>query len=144
MGLGESAITKKNNYEDAESIALWSRAQLNPILREYLVHVPNGGKRPIREAARLKRMGVRKGVHDYYLPVPRGIYNSLSIELKPDVKGYYPKATKDQIIWRDKLREIGGAAYIIKGWEYAIFVMELYLKLERHQGIDEYSIEEAG
>ena len=36
-----------------------------------LVAIPNGGYRNAREAARLKRMGVRAGVSDYFLAVPR-------------------------------------------------------------------------
>jgi len=110
-------------------MALWSRAQLNPILRDFLLHVPNGGKRNKREAARMKRMGVRAGVHDYFLPVARGMYHGLWIELKPDVKGYYPSVTEDQRKWRQKMRDQQYAAYIIKGWERAHYVMMNYLDL---------------
>ena len=122
--------SKKNNYEDAESRALWQRAQLNPILRDYLYHVPLGGKRNAKEAARMKGQGVRSGVHDYHLPVARGCYHGLWIELKPDVKGYYPTPTKDQLEWRDKMRDQGYAAFIIKGWENAIAVMLMYIDLK--------------
>lgn len=124
-----------NHYEDNESMALWQRAQLNPILRECLYHIPLGGKRPKREAARLKRMGTRKGVHDYHLPVARGIYHSLWIELKPDVKGYSPQIKPEQIEWRDKMRDQDNAAFIIKGWERAIAVMLLYLSLKEGEFI---------
>lgn len=89
----------------------------------------------------MKRMGVRAGVHDYNLPVPRGIYHSLWIELKPDVKGYYPRASQGQIEWRRKMREVGNAAFIVKGWEYAIAIMLDYLALdigESMNEVDEY------
>ena len=91
--------------------------------------MPNGGKRNVREAARMKRMGVRAGVSDYFLPVPRGGYHGLWVELKPDVKGYYPSVSEEQRKWRDKMREQGYAAYIIKGWEFAICVMLDYLNI---------------
>lgn len=118
-----------NHYEDSESMALWQRAQLNPILREYLIHIPNGGKRNPREGARMKRMGVRAGVSDYHLPVPRGKYHSLWIELKPIVKGKIPYVQPSQYEWRDKMRDQGCSAYVIHGWEAAIAVMLIYLKL---------------
>lgn len=129
----ETSIAK--HHEDQESIALWERAMLNPVLREHLYHIPNGGNRNPREAARMKRMGVRKGVHDYCLPVPRGIYHSLYIELKPDVKGYYPKASKEQKDWRQLMRQAGNAAYIIKGWENAIAVMLAYVQLQGDESL---------
>lgn len=118
-----------NHYEDAESQALWQRAQLTPILRDHLYHIPNGGKRNPKEAARMKGMGVRAGVHDYHLPVARGAYHSLWIELKPIVKGQKPSVAASQYEWRDKMRNQGNAAFVVHGWVYAIAIMLDYLKL---------------
>ena len=112
IDLGGTSLS--THHEDNESIALWSRAQLNPILRDNLIHIPNGGKRNKREAGRMKRMGVRAGVHDYFLPVARGMYHGLWIELKPDVKGYYPSVSDGQREWRTKMRTQGYAEFIIK------------------------------
>ena len=124
------------HFEDAESIALWQRAQLDPVLRDYLIHVPNGGKRSKREAARFKRMGVRPGVSDYLLPVARGIHHSLWVELKPQVKGYYPKIGQEQTKWRTQMIGAGNAACIVKGWENAINVMLAYLRLKDGEPMD--------
>lgn len=126
--LGETTIA--NHYEDQESMALWQRAQLDPILREYLYHIPLGGKRNPREAKRMKRMGTRKGVSDYHLPVARGAYHGLYVELKPDVKGYYPNISPEQIEWRDKMRNQDYLPCIVKGWEQAIRIMLTYLDLK--------------
>lgn len=49
---------------------------------DLLYHVPNGGKRNQKEAFNLKRQGVRAGVPDLCLPVSRGKYHALYIELK--------------------------------------------------------------
>jgi len=47
-----------------------------------LFHVANGGRRDIIEAYHLKQQGVKAGVPDLCLPVPRGGYAGLFIELK--------------------------------------------------------------
>lgn len=47
-----------------------------------LYAVPNGGRRDKAEAAHLKRQGVRAGVPDLCLAVPKGKYHGLYIELK--------------------------------------------------------------
>jgi hypothetical protein len=54
-----------------------------PIL-QWLMHVPNGGRRSRGEAGKLRAMGVRKGVSDWILPFPSpsGRYSGLAIELK--------------------------------------------------------------
>lgn len=71
--------------EDEEQTWLFSWAEINmsrfPEL-ELMYHVPNGGKRSKSEAARFKRMGVKAGVPDIFLPVARGGYHGLYIELK--------------------------------------------------------------
>jgi len=47
-----------------------------------LIHIPNGGGRGAIEASNLKRSGVRPGVEDYALTVPRGTWHGLFVELK--------------------------------------------------------------
>lgn len=71
--------------EDTEQInvitwARWNERQ-HPELK-LLYHIPNGGSRNKAEAVKLKQMGVLAGVPDLHLPVPKGIYNGLYIEMK--------------------------------------------------------------
>jgi hypothetical protein len=47
-----------------------------------LYAIPNGGKRDKIAAAKLKSEGVLAGVWDLHLPVPRGNYTGLWIEIK--------------------------------------------------------------
>ena len=65
--------------EDTEQIAVITWAQWNmqryPEL-ELLHHVPNGGSRNKAEAVKLKQMGVKAGVPDLHLPVPKDRRNS--------------------------------------------------------------------
>jgi hypothetical protein len=53
----------------------------HPIL-EWLVHIPNGGKRPRGVAGKLKAMGVKKGVLDVVLFLPYNGWSGLAIEMK--------------------------------------------------------------
>lgn len=73
------------HIEDNEQMILIRWAQFesgrHPEL-SLLFHVPNGGKRSKVEAARFKAMGVQAGVPDLFLPVPRGAYHGLFIEMK--------------------------------------------------------------
>ena len=55
-----------------------------PKLKNLLFHVPNGGHRNIREAARLKKQGVRPGVSDLILLIPRGNFHGMCIEMKSE------------------------------------------------------------
>ena len=81
----------KSGSEAAHQTALfaWAALQLQrwPELR-WLHHIPNGGSRgdtaqgrQIR-GAQLKAQGVRTGVADLCLPVKRGAYSGLYIEMK--------------------------------------------------------------
>jgi len=53
----------------------------HPIL-EWIIHVPNGGKRPRGAAGKLKAMGVKPGVLDVLLPLPFNGWAGLAIEMK--------------------------------------------------------------
>lgn len=93
---------------------------------DLLFHVPNGGKRNQKEAFNLKRQGVRAGVPDLCLPVSRGKYHALYIELKAGNN----KATEKQRKWIKRLREQGNLALVCYGWEEASAVLLKYIKLK--------------
>ena len=52
-----------------------------------LFHIPNGGNRNIITAKKLKAEGVKKGVPDLCLPIPRGEHHGLFVELKKQKGG---------------------------------------------------------
>ena len=94
-----------------------------------LFHVPNGGSRNRAEAANLKRQGVKAGVPDLFLPVARGNFHGLFIELKAGKN----KTTEKQNQWISDLRHQGYAAEVCYGYEQAAEVLTKYLEIGRRK-----------
>ena len=88
-------------------------------------HIPNGGKRDKKEAANLKRQGVRAGVPDISLPVARGEYHGLYIELKVGKN----KQTENQKRWQQLLTDQGYRSIVCYGWREAADAILEYLNL---------------
>lgn len=118
--------------EDDEQAALfrWASVMANSgYLTRLMFAVPNGGYRRPREAARMKLAGVKSGVPDIMLPVPRGGFHGLFIELKrPIVKGEpKPVVSPEQKHWLKELDAQGYMATVCYGWLEAKEVIESYL-----------------
>ena len=60
--------------------AVWMEKQLPEL--HLLFHIPNGAERHPAGAAKLKKAGVKPGVPDLFLPVARGGFHGLWIEMK--------------------------------------------------------------
>ena len=95
-----------------------------------LYHIPNGGSRDGVEGRHLKQQGTKAGVPDMHLPVARGPYHSLYIELKTE-KG---RVSAEQKWWMERLNAQGNFAQVCHGWESAIRVLEWYLSLSGGEG----------
>ena len=104
----------------------WIQYQLGkyPELK-LLYHIPNGGKREAATARVLKRQGVKAGVPDLHLPVARGGYHGLYIELKVGKN----KATEYQKEWLENLTKQGYYATVCYGWQAAAEELINYLQL---------------
>ena len=90
--------------------------------------VPNGGDRHPAVAAKLKAEGVRPGVPDIVLPVPRGGFHGLFIEMKSD-KG---RASHDQLKYISTLNRNGYYAMVCRGFDEAVEAIRCYLALTNH------------
>ncbi len=114
--------------EEQEALFEWAETMeyKYPELRA-LYHIANEGKRSKATGAKLKREGLREGVSDIHLPVKRGQYGSLYIELKRR-KG--SRVSDEQREWINLMWELGNAAYVCYGWEEARERIEEYLKLK--------------
>lgn len=114
--------------ESEEQIALMEWAALESKRRpelKMLHHVPNGGSRHPAEAANLKAQGVKPGVPDLCLPVPKGKYHGLYIEMK---RREHSKTSNDQLWWLKRLNEKGYFAVVCKGCVVAKRAIMAYLE----------------
>lgn len=112
--------------EHQEQVALFDWARLTegrfPELA-LLFAVPNGGARNVVTGQRLKQEGVKRGVPDVWLPVARGGYHGLVIELKAG-KG---RPTAEQKAWLEALEAQGWLARVCVGFENARDLVAQYL-----------------
>lgn len=93
---------------------------------ELMHHNVNEGKRSKRYGAIKKKEGMKKGVPDLCLPVAKGLYHSLYIELKSKTG----RATLEQKEWVNKLNKYGNKAVFARGADEAIDIIEWYLNLD--------------
>lgn len=93
-----------------------------------VIHIANEGKRSARYGAELKRLGMRKGFPDLFVPIANNGYHGLFIELKRDVTR---KPTKEQLSWISKLNKAGYYATVCYGADAAIREIKKYLKENR-------------
>lgn len=120
----------KANTEHAHQCALFCWASQFPELK-YMFAIPNGGERNPIVAARLKAEGVKSGVSDIMLPLARGKFHGLFIELKKPA-GSASQAGKEstaQIAFGNYLSSQNYAYTCSVGWEAARDVLINYLSL---------------
>jgi hypothetical protein len=92
-----------------------------------MFHIPNEGKRSRTTGARMRQEGLKRGVPDIFLPVPRGGFHGLFIEMKR-IKG--SKTSDDQKGWLEALHRQGYQAFVCKGWCEAADRIEEYLEVK--------------
>lgn len=118
---------KSGPSEHAHQVTLVSWFDRN--YKEYkgrLFAIPNGGLRAKSVAVKLSAEGVRRGVPDLFLPIPRGCFHGLFIELKSESG----RATPEQKDWVEFLAAAGYSANIVRGWESAAGIIKAYMAIE--------------
>lgn len=93
-------------------------------ISEFLIFIPNGGNLSKAQRGRFKAMGLKSGVSDLLLCLPKHGYAGLWIELK-SMRG---TATQGQRNWQDLMRRQGFAASIAYGWREAADLIVGYLE----------------
>lgn len=110
--------------DEQTAVIEWSKMIVGryPDIR-LLFHIPNGGSRHPAEAAHLKAQGVKPGVPDLFLPVARGGYHGLFVEMK----AREGKVSSFQRGWLNDLKEQGYAVAVCHGAKAAIETIQRYL-----------------
>lgn len=119
-----SAIIQLPPTEYQEHVALMKWIATQPNIRDIFIHIPNEGKRNPISGAHLKRMGMRKGVSDFFLPKPNKESHGLWVELKR-TKG--ARETPEQKDWINKMKALNYDAHFAYGWEHAREIILHYL-----------------
>jgi VRR-NUC domain len=117
----------KHEEDDAQAMVMhWARLQrfADGFIADYMHHSPNGGKRNMREAVRLKNQGVMAGFPDLFLFVARSVYGGLFIEMKSN----NGKVSSNQAAVMQRLAEQGYKCVVCKGFEAARTEITNYLK----------------
>ena len=114
--------------EAQEQTALfqWAAMMEGRIPELALCHcIPNGGSRHPLEAVHLKQQGVKPGIPDIFLPVARGPYHGLYIEMKRRKGGRVSVEQKKMLL---ALQGQGYRAEVCRGWEEARDTICEYLR----------------
>lgn len=88
-----------------------------------LFAVPNGGSRHKVEAANMKHQGVKRGIADVILQIPKKGYASLCLEFKTSIG----KQSRDQREYQRQVEMAGSKYVVVRSVEQAIRVMQQYL-----------------
>ena len=116
--------TMKEHHEQVRLIA-WAKANEDEKTElRWLFAIPNGGKRDKVTGFKMKQEGVKSGVPDLCLPVPRRGYHGLYIEMKIQDGGV---VSDNQKKWKKALEEQGYRVEICPGFEAARATLENYL-----------------
>ena len=119
---------KSVDREGQEQAALLSEIELRyPQVFELIYHVPNGGHRHKLVAMKLKQQGVKAGIPDLVLPMARGGFFGLYIEVKATVDPAAVSASQAACIRR--LNEQGYLAVVCRGHFDAMEQIRAYLRL---------------
>lgn len=119
-----------SEHDEQSALLSWAatRTTTMPEL-ERMFAIPNGGFRDNNTGKRLKAEGVRAGVPDLFLPVPRGGKAGLWIEMKIR-KG---RVTERQNDWIEWLRNQGYEARVCYCWQDAAEMIELYMGVPQNR-----------
>lgn len=120
-------IKQQHNNEEAKiQTEFFNQVPLFfPTLPDRLLFaVPNGGSRHKIEAANMKRQGVKRGVADVILQVPKKGYASLCLEFKTPTG----RQSDEQKEYQRQVEMAGSKYVVVRSVQQAIKVVQKYLK----------------
>lgn len=124
-----STRAKPVDREGLEQAALMAELRVRmPEVADLIYHVPNGGHRVKAVAAKLKAQGVKAGIPDLVLPMARGGYFGLYLELKATPP--HDAAISDS--QHERIRKLGDQGYlavVCRGHFDAMEQLRAYLRM---------------
>ena len=127
----EEFLARKSGYREHQeqcAFVQWCQYRFSAIPELALLYaVPNGDRRDIKVATRLKGEGVRAGVSDMCLPVPRGPWHGLYLEFKSQ-RG---RLSHKQSEFSELLLEVGYLVVLVFSCTDAIEAVTAYLEQEK-------------
>ncbi len=122
---------KTTEHDEQVTLMQWAELMKGKYPELALFHaIPNGGRRDAVTGRRLKEEGVKAGVPDLCLPVARGGYHGLYIEMKT-LKGTVQATQK---WWLEQLEKQGYLTEVCRSSEEAEGVLMAYLDGLRRVG----------
>lgn len=126
-GYKKNRPTAVSEFTIQRDIFKWAEYQAGKHPELHLLNASlNGVRTSIAQAGKAKAAGMKSGFPDLNLPVPRGAYHGLYIELKHESST--SQAQKD---WLSALRGQGYCAEVCKGFQGTIGYIMWYLSLEQ-------------
>ena len=122
------ARLNKNGWVSEQSIhlAVMEWVALYPSIFPYILHFPNESPRTPRYGRLLKKMGMRKGVSDLFIALPRHNYHGAWIEIKSE-KGRVSPAQK---VFLDQMKEVNYYGNITYGMDETIKIIKWYCDIK--------------
>jgi hypothetical protein len=121
-----TAVRQDREHEEQVVFMQWCQLQEKKFPELKLMFaIPNGGQRSVTTASKLKKEGVKAGIPDLHLPVARGEYNSLFIEMKVGKN----RPTAHQMKMMELLTQAGNYCVVCYGAKEAIEATQSYLML---------------
>lgn len=90
-----------------------------------IFHIPNGSYKSVTARTKSKQEGLKAGVPDLMIPVAKGNYHGLFIEMKRVKKS---KVLVQQLKWIELLNKQGYKAIVCYGSNMAIKEIEEYIR----------------
>lgn len=114
---------KRSEFDEQRAVVMWFRMQFP----DYLIyHIPNGGYRNPIEARNLKLSGVLGGIPDLHIPVAKGMFHGMYIEMKAE-NGRLSTVQSNML---NKLNDLGHFALCAYGFNEARGAIMDYMRLE--------------
>lgn len=114
--------------ETQEQIAFMDWVRLQPNIHPYCIHIANQRRANLAYGRLLKRMGVRAGVSDIFIAMPRNGACGLWIEFKRSKGGVI---SDEQRTWLCRMLDVGYSAKIAHGCDEAIAIVKTYFGMQQ-------------